>query len=157
MLILTTSILHGVRSGKVATPSLLQLLTTFVFNKPEELGKWKHRFQQYHLASGLSAESGERQVSTLLYCMGEGAEDIWEMTAISEDDRKRYDAVTRVLDTHFSNRKQEKVNQQTFHNCFAPSCWKLWVWNYERRNDSWPPCRWDQPSPNASKWKIVKK
>ena len=53
--------------------------------KPEE---WEKCFQQYRLASGLSAEDEERQVSTLLHCMGEGSEDVLKMTGISDDDKK---------------------------------------------------------------------
>lgn len=63
----------------MATP-LLQLPKALSFDKPEAWGKWKSQFQQYSLASGLSEESGERQVSTLLYCMGEGSEDIFNMS-----------------------------------------------------------------------------
>ena len=48
----------------------------FNFRKPEEWKKWRSRFEQYRLASGLSKESAERQVSSLLYCMGEDAEAV---------------------------------------------------------------------------------
>ena len=47
----------------------------FDFTHPDKLPRWKRRFQQFQLASGLTSKSEERQVSTLLYCMGEAAED----------------------------------------------------------------------------------
>ena len=72
----------------MANPSNLRPPSAFNFTKPEEWEKWKNRFQQYRLASGLSAEDEERQVSTLLYCMGEGSEDVLKMTGISDDDKK---------------------------------------------------------------------
>ena len=56
----------------------------------------ENRFQQYRMAAGLSTESEERQVSTLLYCMGEGSEDVLNMTGISDDDKKKYDSVMHL-------------------------------------------------------------
>ena len=50
---------------------------------PHVRPKWKRRFQQFHLASGLAGDSEEKQVSTLLYCLGEGAEDRLASTTIS--------------------------------------------------------------------------
>ena len=55
----------------------------FNFKKPDEWLKWHRRCEQYRVASGLSAESKARQVSTLLYCMGEEAEDVLTSTNIT--------------------------------------------------------------------------
>ena len=44
---------------------------SFSFKAPDQWPKWKQHFAQYRLASGLSTESDERQISALLYCMGE--------------------------------------------------------------------------------------
>ena len=66
----------------------LQLPSSFDFKNPEEWPRWNSRFEQFCLASGLSEESGDRQVSTLLYCMGEDAEDMLASTNISAGDRK---------------------------------------------------------------------
>ena len=52
------------------------------FDTPDHWPKWKHRFQRYCLASGLSRESEERKVSTLLYSLGEEAEDILASTKL---------------------------------------------------------------------------
>ena len=83
----------------MATPSNLRPPCAFNFTKPEEWGKWKNCFQQYRLAAGLSTESEERQVSTLLYCMGEGSEDVLNMTGISDEDKK-YNNVLAKFDAH---------------------------------------------------------
>ena len=48
--------------------------------------------------SGLAEENDEKQISTLLYCMGEDAEDTLSSTDISSDDRKKFDT---VIGTHF--------------------------------------------------------
>ena len=63
---------------------------------PDEWPRWKRRFEQFRLASGPASESDDRQVSTLLYCMGEEAEDILASTNIAEADRRRkYSAVIK--------------------------------------------------------------
>ena len=53
-----------------------QLLESFNFGKPDEWYCWQKRFEQFHIASGLSKEEEECQVNTLLYCLDEDGEDI---------------------------------------------------------------------------------
>jgi len=48
----------------------LQLPDTFDLKNPDEWQCWKCYFEQFCFASGLSGESEERQISTLLYCLG---------------------------------------------------------------------------------------
>ena len=50
--------------------------SSFDFKDPDAWPRWKRRFKQIRLAAGLSTEGDEKQVSTLLYCMGEDAEDM---------------------------------------------------------------------------------
>ena len=77
----------------------------FNFRNPDDWPKWKRRFEQYRLASGLSGESDARQVSTLLYCLGEEAEDVLTSANASEEDRKKLDTVVQKLDDFFQVRK----------------------------------------------------
>ena len=58
-------------------PSALDLRTL------DEWPHWKRRFEQFRIASGLSAEGGEKQVSELLYCMGEDMEETLRSTRIT--------------------------------------------------------------------------
>ena len=95
--------------------SLLQPPNAFSFDKPEEWSRWKGRFQQYRIASGLSTESGERQVSTLLYCMGEASEDILNMSGISNEDKKVFDSVIARYDAHFKVRKNVIFERACFN------------------------------------------
>ena len=73
----------------------------FNFKKPDEWLKWHRRFEQYRVASGLSAESKARQVSTLLYCMGEEAEDVLTPTNITIEERKDYETVLGKFNEYF--------------------------------------------------------
>ena len=83
----------------------LQPPNPFNFRNPDDWPKWKRCFEQYHLASGLSGESDARQVSTLLYCLGEEAEDVLTSANVSEKDRKKLDTVVQKLDNFFQVRK----------------------------------------------------
>ena len=93
----------------------LQPPAAFQFSKPEEWRKWKSRFERYRLASGLSEASEERQVSGLMYCMGEDAEDILSTTNISEEHKKVYSRVLSKFDEYFGVRKNLVFERATFN------------------------------------------
>ena len=78
-----SDIVHGVISGMAS----VRLQPPSPFETPDEWPHWKRRFEQFQLASGLAGKSDDRQDSTLLYCMGEEAEDILASTNITEADR----------------------------------------------------------------------
>lgn len=86
----------------------------FSFQTPDEWPCWKRWFQQFRLASGLSAAGGERQVSTLLYCMGETAEDTLNSTNIS-DDRKDFTKVLEKFDDLFKVRRNTIFERAHFN------------------------------------------
>lgn len=67
-------------SARTMTSVPLQLPHSFNFQNPDDWSQWKRRFEQYCLASGLSEESEVREVSTLLYCLGEEAKDVLRRT-----------------------------------------------------------------------------
>ena len=70
---------------------------------------------KFCLASRLCAESEERQVSTLLYTLGEDAEDVLSSTNISEDNRKKYTEVMAKLDSFFQVRKNVICERARFN------------------------------------------
>ena len=73
----------------------------FNFHNPDEWLKWRRRFEQFRVAAGMESESEERQISTLLYCLGEEAEDVFTSTNISNNDRKQCDQVLGKMDAFF--------------------------------------------------------
>ena len=89
--------------------------SSFPFSRPDEWPSWKRRFEQFRLASGLSTEDDLRQISTLLYCMGEEAEDILNSTNISNSDRKKYDRVVAKFDSFFKVRKNVIFERARFN------------------------------------------
>lgn len=71
----------------MATSISLKPPNAFNFRSPDEWLKWRKRFEQFRTASGLSKEDEVRHVSTLLYCLGEEAEDV--LASISKYHRRR--------------------------------------------------------------------
>ena len=61
----------------------LQPPSPFNFKEPDTWPKWKRSFEQFCLASGLDKASGEKQIGTLLYCMGEDTEETLASTNTS--------------------------------------------------------------------------
>jgi len=94
----------------------LQPPDPFNFRNPDEWPRWKRRFEQFRTASGLSTEDDLRQVSTLLYCLGEEADDVLISTNISEEDRKVYNSVMAKFDEFFKVQKNVIFERAKF-NC----------------------------------------
>ena len=53
----------------------------------DEWEKWRRRFEQCHVASGLSGELGERQLCTFLYCLWEEAENVLSSMNVTAEER----------------------------------------------------------------------
>ena len=90
--------LHGDRSGMATI--LLKPSNPFDFKHPDNWQKWKLRFDQYCRASGLASGIEQQQVSTLLYCLGEQADNVLSSTGISEENRKKYSEVMMKFDDY---------------------------------------------------------
>ena len=105
-----------VHATMVGYQASLQPSQPFQFDTPDEWPKWRHRFVQFRVASGLSKEDEERQVSMLLYCLGEEADDVLMLTNISMESRKKYNDVLAKFDAHFKVRKNIIFERVRF-NC----------------------------------------
>ena len=62
----------------------------FDFKNPDDWSRWKLRFQQFRVASGLNDQSESKQVSMLLYSLGEEAEAVLLSTNIKPSERESY-------------------------------------------------------------------
>ena len=93
----------------------LQPPTSFSFANSEEWPKWKRRFEQYRQAPGLAEKGEEHQVSTLLYCLGEDAEEVLDTTRISDEDRKKYQKAVDAFDKHFKVKKNMIYERARFN------------------------------------------
>ena len=93
----------------------LQPPPPFNFSSPDEWPKWRRRFEQFRVASGLCKEDEERQVSMLLYCLGDDADDVLTSTNISGDNCKKYTEVLEKFDGHFKVRKNVIFERARFN------------------------------------------
>ena len=87
----------------------------FDFKQPDTWLKWKKRFEQFRVASDLASADETRQVSTLLYCLGEDAEEILNSTDISATDKKKYNSVVQKFDEFFHVRKNVIFERARFN------------------------------------------
>ena len=87
----------------------------FNFKNPDKWPRWKRQFEQFRQPTGLSDEAGERQVSTLLYCLGEEAEDILLSTSITANTRREYDEVLAKFDEFFKVRRNIVFERARFN------------------------------------------
>ena len=65
----------------------------FNFSCPDNWPKWIRQFDQFREASELAMKSEEFQVNTLIYSMGDKADNILASLASSADERKQYATV----------------------------------------------------------------
>ena len=65
----------------------------FTFSKPEEWPKWIRRFERFRQAFGLDAKSEESQINTLIYTMGDEADNILCSFGLNGEEAKEYDTV----------------------------------------------------------------
>lgn len=91
----------------------LQPPDPFNFKVPDDWPRWRRRFEQFRVASGLkeASASKQREVNTLLYCLGEESESVLKSTNITDDERKEYDTVLRKLD-NFSSSEETSFSRE---------------------------------------------
>ena len=89
----------------MASGSGYQPSERFTFRKLEGWPSWIKRFEQYRIALSLDLKEEERQVSSLIYSMGEEAEDILETFRLSDVKLKSYKTVRDKFELIFVKKK----------------------------------------------------
>ena len=89
----------------------------FNFSKPEEWTKWIRRFERFRETSGLSDKPEPNQVSALLYCMGDAAEDILRSFKLDETKKEHesYLLVKARFENHFVKRRNVIFERARFN------------------------------------------
>ena len=87
----------------------------FTFSRPDEWPKWIRRFQRFRVASGLSEKDDKTQVNTLIYAMGDQADNILSSFSLSADDSKKYAPVKAKFDGHFVKRRNVIYERARFN------------------------------------------
>ena len=89
----------------MTTSLQLQPPEAFSFSKPEGWPHWKRRFLQFRSASGLATAPDAQQTSTLLYCLGEEAEDVLKSAGAKDADKATVDKIIKKFDEFFATRR----------------------------------------------------
>ena len=82
----------------------LQPPAPFNFGNPDDWQRWRCRFENFRVASGLAASTAAQQVSTLLYCLGEEAETVLASTGLTDAECQVYATVLGKFDSYFKVR-----------------------------------------------------
>ena len=67
------------------------------------------------MASGLSEKSSENQVNTLVYTMGDSADDILASLGLTEEEKKTYDTVVAKFQGHFVKKRNVIFERAKFN------------------------------------------
>ncbi|KAL3205063.1 hypothetical protein MRX96_011378 [Rhipicephalus microplus] len=80
---------------------IIQPPDAFNFSSANEWPKRKQRFDGFRTYLGLCVKPEHNQVDTLLYIMGQEAEEIYDTFTLFEDNSKKFDAVVEQFDKYF--------------------------------------------------------
>ncbi|KAK7884427.1 hypothetical protein WMY93_027550 [Mugilogobius chulae] len=89
--------------------------TKFDFKKPEEWPKWIKRFERFRIASGLESQPEESQVNTLIYTMGDEAEDVLTSLNLTDEEANAYETLVAKLESHFVVRRNVIFERAKFN------------------------------------------
>ena len=87
----------------------------FLFSQPENWGKWIRRFNRFCKSSGMAEKPEPDQVNTLIYSMGDQAEDILLSFRLTEEEAKKYLTVVENFQQYFVKRKNVIYERSKFN------------------------------------------
>ena len=87
----------------------------FNFSRPEEWSKWLRRFERFRFASSLHEKSEEQQVHTLVYSMGDEADDVLTAFKLTDEERKNYTTVKEKFTSYFVKRRNVIYERAKFN------------------------------------------
>ena len=87
----------------------------FNFRTYDDWPRWKRRFEQFRVTSGLTTKDDTKQVNTLLYCIGEEAEDMLSSASITADEQAVYDSVMAKFNGFFRVRRNVIFERARFN------------------------------------------
>lgn len=73
----------------------------FDFNDFAGWPNWIRRFERFRIAAGLDKKDQEYQVNSLIYTMGDSADDVLNTLTLEEADKKEYEKVRDAFEKHF--------------------------------------------------------
>ncbi|KAL1417360.1 hypothetical protein MTO96_003247 [Rhipicephalus appendiculatus] len=71
----------------------------------EQWSAWKRRWERFRTASGLHHQPDTDQINSLIYIMGDKAEDVLTALCLTTANAKKYAKVIEAFDSHFVVKK----------------------------------------------------
>ena len=87
----------------------------FNMKNPDDWPRWRRRFEQFRVASGLADGDKQKQITMLLYCLGEESVSVLKSTKPTEEQLKEYDTVLKKFDEFFDVRKNVIYERARFN------------------------------------------
>ena len=87
-------------------------------SEPENWEKWSIRWKCFFTGSGLGSKDETVQVDTLIYCMGEEAEAIFQSFNLTAEEQKKYQTVLDKFANHFARKKNVIYERAKFNSRF---------------------------------------
>ena len=75
----------------------------------------RRRFERFRQASGLADKSEEHQVNTLVYTMGDEADDILRSQGLTNEEKMTYEIVKKELEKYFVKRHNPNYERAKFN------------------------------------------
>ena len=91
-------------------------IEAFDFSTPTEWPNWIRHFERFRNASGIVDKSQESQMDTLIYSMGDKANDILQSFNLSAENLKSYKIVKERFDAHFIQRRNTIFERAKFNS-----------------------------------------
>ena len=103
--------------------SRISMAATFQVSTPEPFNfscqadwtKWRRRFERFRKVSGLETRGQEAQVNTLIYTMGDEADDILRSFGLSDEDSKEYQPMIDKFEAHFVKKRNVIYERARFN------------------------------------------
>lgn len=94
------SLESGIKTA-MATSVQINPPEPFDFSCPADWPRWIRRFERFRIATTLDGKEEEYQVNSLLYAMGDAADDVLDVLPLTDADKKKYEAVKAAFDQHY--------------------------------------------------------
>ena len=87
----------------------------FDFSNTDDWPKWIRQFERFRQSSELNGKSEEKQVSTLIYSIGDAADDIYQSFRLTEEGERSYEVVKKKFDDYFMKKKNVIYERAKFN------------------------------------------
>ena len=87
----------------------------FDFSNTDDWPKLIRQFERLQQSSEISRKSEENQISTLIYSMKDGADDIYQSFHLTVEGECSYEVVKKKFDDHFMKKKKVIYERAKFN------------------------------------------